>query len=94
MGRPSTTESYIWQLALAADKRLYGYTYPGAKLVRFDPATGASEDLGRMDDQQQYARSVAADDHGFVYVGIGSTCTSRPSRSQPASTAMSCRPSW
>jgi len=72
LGRPSETEQYIWQLALGTDKKLYGCTYPSAKLVRFDPATGKGEDLGRMDDAQLYARSVAADDKGFVYVGIGS----------------------
>jgi hypothetical protein len=71
MGRPSPSESYIWQLALGTDKKLYGCTYPEAKLVRFDPATGKGEDLGRMDPRELYARSVAADDKGFVYVGIG-----------------------
>jgi len=71
MGRPSDTEQYIWQLVLGTDKKLYGCTYPSAKLVRFDPATGQGEDLGRMDPTEQYARLVAADDKGFVYVGIG-----------------------
>ena len=71
LGRPSASEEYIWQLALGSDRKLYGCTYPSAKLVRFDPATGKGEDLGRMDATEQYARSVAADDHGFVYVGIG-----------------------
>jgi streptogramin lyase len=71
LGRPSETESYIWQLALGTDDKLYGCTYPNAKLVRFDPATGRGEDLGRMDPTEGYARSVAADDHGFVYVGVG-----------------------
>lgn len=71
LGRPSETEQYIWQLALGSDKKLYGCTYPSAKLVRFDPATGQGEDLGRMDPEELYARTVAADDKGFVYVGIG-----------------------
>jgi hypothetical protein len=71
LGRPSETEQYIWQLTLGSDKKLYGCTYPGAKLVRFDPATGKGEDLGRMSETEQYARLVAADDQGFVYVGIG-----------------------
>lgn len=70
-GRPSATEQYIWQLALGTDRKLYGCTYPSAKLVRFDPATGKGEDLGRMDPEELYARTVAADDKGFVYVGIG-----------------------
>jgi hypothetical protein len=71
MGRPSETEQYIWELALGADKRLYGSTYPNAKLVRFDTATGKGEDLGRMDLRELYARHIAADDKGFVYIGIG-----------------------
>lgn len=71
MGRPSETEQYIWQLALGSDKKLYGCTYPSAKLVRYDTANGKGEDLGRMDDRELYARSVAANDNGFVYVGIG-----------------------
>jgi len=71
LGRPSRTEKYIWQFALGTDKRLYGCTYPQARLVRIDPASGKFEDLGRMDARQLYARSVAADDKGFVYVGIG-----------------------
>lgn len=71
LGAPSPTEEYMWQLTLGSDKKLYGATYPSAKLIRFDPATGKSEDLGRMSETENYARSVAADDKGFVYVGIG-----------------------
>jgi streptogramin lyase len=71
MGRPSATEDYIWQLALGTDQKLYGCTNEHAKLVRFDPATRKGEDLGRMDPTELYAREVAADDKGFVYVGIG-----------------------
>ncbi len=71
LGTPSPTEQYIWQLTLGSDKKLYGGTYPSAKLIRFDPATGKSEDLGRMSESENYARYVAADDKGFVYVGIG-----------------------
>lgn len=71
LGRPSETEQYIWQLAVGSDRKLYGCTFPNAKLVRFDPATGQGEDLGRMSETENYARSVAADDNGFVYTGIG-----------------------
>jgi hypothetical protein len=73
LGRPSETEQYIWQFAQGTDRRLYGCTYPSCKLVRFDPASGRMEDLGRVDPKQQYARSVAADDAGFVYVGVGTS---------------------
>jgi len=71
MGQPSPTEQYIWQLVVGTDKKLYGCTYPQAKLVRFDPATGQGEDLGRMNETELYAREIAADDKGFVYIGIG-----------------------
>ncbi|MCE5238409.1 hypothetical protein LLH23_07935 [bacterium] len=73
MGQPSPAEQYIWQLAVGADKKLYGCTYPQAKLVRVDPATGKGEDLGRMNETEMYAREIAADDKGFVYIGIGSS---------------------
>jgi len=71
LGRPSATEQYIWHLRVGSDNKLYGCTYPQAKLVRYDPATGQSEDLGRMHPAELYARECAADDKGFVYVGIG-----------------------
>lgn len=73
LGRPSVTESYIWDVSFGSDGRLYGATYPNAKLVRFDPGTGKLEDFGRMDPKEKYARFIAADEAGFVYVGIGTS---------------------
>lgn len=73
VGKPSSTESYIWQYDVGKDGKLYGCTYPQAKLVSFDPATGAMEDLGRMHDTEMYARSLAVGPNGKVYVGIGTT---------------------
>jgi hypothetical protein len=71
LGKPSASESYIWELACAADGRLYGCTYPHAKLVRYDPEAGKAEDLGRLDPKEMYARSIAISTNGLVYVGIG-----------------------
>lgn len=71
LGKPSTTETYIWQLAVGSDGNLYGCTYPQAKLVRYDPKTNQSEDLGRLDPKEMYARHIAASTNGFIYVGIG-----------------------
>ncbi len=71
VGKPSASERYIWMYTVGADNKLYGCTYPGAKIVSYDPATGRMEDLGRMDTTEQYARSIAADRRGWVYVGIG-----------------------
>lgn len=71
VGRPAASETYIWQYAVGSDGRLYGCTYPGAKLVSYDPATGKLADCGRMDDGEKYARLIAAGDDGWVYTGIG-----------------------
>jgi hypothetical protein len=71
LGKPSASESYIWQLACAGDGRLYGCTYPNCKLVRYDPKTGQAEDLGRLDPKEMYARSIAEATNGLVYVGVG-----------------------
>jgi streptogramin lyase len=71
VGKPSTTETYLWQYDLGKDLQLYACTYPQAKLVRVDPMTGAMEDLGRMHPTEMYARSVAVGPNGKVYVGIG-----------------------
>lgn len=39
-------ESYIWDMAIGDDGRVYGGTYNGAKLGAFDPDTGEFEDCG------------------------------------------------
>jgi outer membrane protein assembly factor BamB len=71
IGKPSRTEEYLWQYDLGKDGKLYACTYPQAKLISFDPRTGAMEDLGRMHPTEMYARSVAVGPNGKVYVGIG-----------------------
>lgn len=71
MGRPSETETYLWQYCIGADNKIYGCTFPQAKLVSYNPASGAMEDLGRMDDEQMYSRSVATGPDGKIYVAIG-----------------------
>ena len=71
IGKPSATETYIWQFAVGTDGKLYGCTYGNAKLISYDPTTGRMEDLGRMDDTQMYSRSVACGRNGKIYTGIG-----------------------
>jgi streptogramin lyase len=71
VGKPSSTEEYLWQYDTGADGKLYACTYPQAKLISFDPRTGAMEDLGRMHPTEMYARSLAVGPNGEVYVGIG-----------------------
>jgi len=71
LGKPSPTEEYIWQFDIGKAGRIYGCTYPSAKLIRFDPKTGNMEDLGRMHPTEMYARSLAVAPTGKVYLGIG-----------------------
>ncbi|MBI5091957.1 MAG: PQQ-like beta-propeller repeat protein [Candidatus Hydrogenedentes bacterium] len=71
VGRPSATETYLWMFTIGKDGKIYGCTYPGAKLVSYDPKTGALADLGVMDDSQKYSRSVCTGPDGKIYVGIG-----------------------
>ncbi len=73
LGKPAASETYIWQYAAGKDGKLYGCTYPEAKLVSIDLKSGAMEDLGRMHPTEMYARSVAVGPNGKVYVGIGTT---------------------
>jgi streptogramin lyase len=71
LGKPSASETYIWDLAFATNQLLYGCTYPQARLVRYDPQTAAAADLGRLDPHEMYARWIAADTNGLVFVSIG-----------------------
>jgi streptogramin lyase len=73
VGKPASSEDYLWQFGAGKDGKLYACTYPNAKLISFDPKTGAMEDLGRMHPTEMYARSLAVGPNGKVYVGIGTT---------------------
>lgn len=71
VGRPSETETYLWMLTIGLDGKIYGCTYPNAKLVSYDPVTGALADLGVMDDTQKYTRSICTGPDGRIYIGVG-----------------------
>jgi hypothetical protein len=71
IGRPSTTESYIWDVAFGSDNRMYGATCPRCKFVRFCPSTGRPDDPERMDPTEQYAHFIVGSADGFPYIGIG-----------------------
>jgi outer membrane protein assembly factor BamB len=73
VGKPSASESYLWQYDIGQDGKLYACTYPQAKLVSFNPKSGAMEDHGRMHPTEMYSRSVAVGPNGKVYVGIGTS---------------------
>ena len=64
-------------MSMTEDDRgvIWSATYPNSGLVSFNPATREFRDHGYLYKQNwaQYPRSVAADDAGWIYLGIGST---------------------
>lgn len=54
---------------------IWAVTYPNSGVVSFNPDTREFRDYGYVYDQnwRQYQRSVAADDAGWIYFGIGFT---------------------
>jgi hypothetical protein len=71
LGRPAPSESYLWMYTLGPDGKIYGCTFPSAKLVSFDPKTGQLADLGVMDPDQKYTRSICTGPDGRIYLGVG-----------------------
>src|SRR4051794_38501020 len=53
-------EQYIWNAVLGSDGRLYGGTYPGAKLAALNLSDYLVEDCGTAGAPNQYLRTVAA----------------------------------
>lgn len=55
----------------APDGTIYGATCSGSHLISFDPKTRAFTNYGQLDLKEKYPRSLAVDDAGWVYCGIG-----------------------
>ncbi len=53
-------ESYIWNLAMGSDGRVYGGTYPGGKLGALDLNTYEVEDCGAGAPPNLYCRNVSS----------------------------------
>lgn len=64
-------ESYIWNLALGGDGRVYGGTYPGGKLGALDLKTYAVEDCGAPAPPNMYLRNVYATPDGRILCRFG-----------------------
>jgi len=54
---------------------IWAVTYPGSGVVSFNPDTRDFKDYGSLYQQNwaQYPRSIATDDKGYVYFGLGET---------------------
>ena len=64
--------TYIWACAASPDgMKIYAACYPTAGVLEYDLASRTLRDLGRMSPSEQYARSIAVDVLGKVWVGIG-----------------------
>jgi streptogramin lyase len=65
-------ESYIWNLAIGKDGRVYGGTYNGGKLGAFDLNTYTVEDCGAPAPPNLYLRYVSATPDGRLLCSFGS----------------------
>ncbi|MDD6877356.1 MAG: hypothetical protein PUD44_06170 [Clostridiaceae bacterium] len=72
------TETYIWNFADGHDGCLYGGTYPGCRLVRYDLDGHTLTDLGRVSPNEKnlYSRTAAYYD-GHILVTVGMDRASR-----------------
>ncbi|MFH1743293.1 MAG: hypothetical protein ABIH23_30170 [bacterium] len=59
------------------DGVIWSVTYPDSGVVSFNPATREFKDYGHVhkENWRQYQRSVAADDTGWIYFGVGNTAS-------------------
>lgn len=62
-------------MSMTEDDRgvIWSVTYPQNGLVSYNPRTRAFKDYGYLypRDRAQYPRSIAADDAGWIYIGVG-----------------------
>jgi hypothetical protein len=64
-------ESYIWNLAMGSDGRIYGGTYPSGKLGALDLNSYTIEDCGAPAPPNQYLRNVSATPEGLILCSLG-----------------------
>jgi len=57
------SETYLWQVIKGSDGMVYGGTYPNCKLLRYDPENHQLEDLGRIDNDNAYLRTIVDTGH-------------------------------
>lgn len=66
-------ELYIWNLELGSDGMVYGGTYPGCLLLRYDPGRHVLESMGRVSDNPRdlYSRTVYGGVPGHIIIAGG-----------------------
>ncbi|MGW3353147.1 PQQ-binding-like beta-propeller repeat protein [Nonomuraea rubra] len=63
-------DPYIWTMAASPDGKVFMGTSQPGRVLEYDPATGATRDLGQPAPGEAYVRSIQADDT-HVYAGVG-----------------------
>lgn len=63
-------ETYIWDLAIGSDGRVYGGTFPGGKLGALDLNTYTVEDCGAPAPPSRYLRNVSATPEGLILCSL------------------------
>ncbi|GBG11453.1 hypothetical protein PAT3040_06272 [Paenibacillus agaridevorans] len=66
-------EKYFWELVVGSDGMIYGGTWPGCALIRYDPVRHKLEHLGRVSEQEknQYSRYLSGDLPGYIFIAYG-----------------------
>lgn len=72
-GVPAPQESCYVETAMVEgpEGRIYAASHPHARLVSYDPATREMRDHGQLDPVEHYPNSLAVDEAGWLYAGIG-----------------------
>jgi len=70
LGRPAPG-LVAWSLLVDPSGVVWMGTYPEARVVSYDPTTGATRDYGRMSDSREYVSALEWHD-GAVYAGLKS----------------------
>ena len=63
-------DSIIWSISASPDGKLFLGTYPNARVIEYDPSSGAIIDHGRVYPNEKYVRAIVANEH-TIYAGIG-----------------------
>jgi hypothetical protein len=71
LGQTTPGEGYPFNPSNAFDGKIYMGSYPRAKLISYDPATGQFTDYGRVADDEMYSYTNAAYSSTYAYVVAG-----------------------
>ncbi|RKN72396.1 hypothetical protein [Paenibacillus ginsengarvi] len=66
-------EKYFWKMTLGSDGNVYGGTWPGCSLLRYDPIHHKLQNMGRASDnpKNQYSRPVDGSLPGYILLAGG-----------------------